>query len=647
MTRGGDAERGAGLTGLRSRSAALREAAGLPDADLRALLAAALDEVDAATAALSSRLGPDGGPADEHGSATAHSERRQLQAMFRQLPVPLFLLDLDGTVRRANSAVGSLLGSGSGYATGKVFTALIEPPARAAVQSQLAAAERTGEVRELTCGMLGTGGPVACRLQISRVGVRGEPDQLAVAVSRLPELPGSGAVGRGKADSPAENGPALAEEPWSALAEGPGSALAAMMQRSDLTAAVTGLLLDSIAMTEPAILRRCGQLLAERLSAWVIIDLEQPAALRRQVVVPPEELRSADLARAVAALDPAGSAAGQVHSSGSSLLIAHAEEPWLLGSDPDGKPVLTLIGATSLLVVPIRDGGRSYGALTLARGAAAEPFGLADAGIIEQVGENLGRALRARDTVRRRTEAAEALQQGLIPRSLRAIPGVDVGAEHLAPTEGAPVGGDFYDVFPVPGGLGIAIGEVSGKDGEAVGVTAAARHAIRVLAHFDPRPAAVLRGANKIILAEDLSGEFVTGHVGVLSWQAGLLQVDLASAGQPGPVLVSADGAIQPWEGGGVPLGIFPDAEPATREFRLATGDLLFFYTAGLTSASNGEREHFGNRFLDDLAVLAGQDAADVVAGLRRAVLEFSEGVLRDDIAMLALRVGEAPEDAA
>ncbi len=77
-----------------------------------------------------------------------HAERRLLHAVFQQAPVPLFLLGRDGTVRRVNSAGGDLLGSGPGYATGKLFTAFVDLPSRAAVQTQLAAALRTGETQQ-------------------------------------------------------------------------------------------------------------------------------------------------------------------------------------------------------------------------------------------------------------------------------------------------------------------------------------------------------------------------------------------------------------------------------------------------------------------------------------------------------------------
>src|SRR5262249_7350337 len=76
---------------------------------------------------------------------------------------------------------------------------------------------------------------------------------------------------------------------------------------------------------------------------------------------------------------------------------------------------------------------------------------------------------------------------------------------------------DFYDVYPTPGGWGLAIGDVCGEGPDTPAVTAAARHAIRALAHLDADPEAVLRGINDIMLTEDFGRRFVTPEVGPLS----------------------------------------------------------------------------------------------------------------------------------
>jgi serine phosphatase RsbU (regulator of sigma subunit) len=346
----------------------------------------------------------------------------------------------------------------------------------------------------------------------------------------------------------------------------------------------------------------------------------------------------------VAAVDPApGTAAGQVHQSGSSLLVAHAEDPGLLGDGPDSVPLLMRLGATSVLCVPLSDGERSYGALTLARLAGHGHFGMGDVGLVEELGEQLALALRADRKFRRSTEVASALQASLLPLQLRQIPGVEVAASHAPATLAQDAGGDFYDIYPARAGWGLSIGDVCGKGQDAAAVTAAARHAIRVLAHWESDPAGVLRSANEIMMEEEFGGRFVTACVGHLNWRDGGLHVVLGSAGHPCPVLVKPDGRTEVLPGGGLPLGIFPDPEPSTGEIELAPGDLLFLFSDGLTSACGPDMVYFEDRLTDELAALGGQPADRVVSRVREVVLEFCCGQLRDDVTLLALRAGEPP----
>ena len=172
------------LGDLKSRAAALRQAAALPQADQQVLLAAALAELDGAVAALDESAG---NPAavGEGGQAASglHSERRLLHAIFTATPVPLYVVDHDGTVLRANIAASELLGVGPGYATGRSLAALVDPSVRAALRSQLAAAARTGIGTRLGCGMLADTGLVRCQLEIRPLTVRGDADRLLVAVT--------------------------------------------------------------------------------------------------------------------------------------------------------------------------------------------------------------------------------------------------------------------------------------------------------------------------------------------------------------------------------------------------------------------------------------------------------------------------------
>jgi serine phosphatase RsbU (regulator of sigma subunit)/PAS domain-containing protein len=626
-------EPGGGVPGLRARHHALQQTAAMRDADLRPLLDAALAELDGAIDALSAAEAPPaGGAKEDRVPGSVHAERRLLHAVFQQVPVPLFVLGRDGTIRRANPAASELLGTGRGYPTGKLFTALVDPSGRPAVRSQLAAAARTQKPRQLDCHLLTGSGRLSCALDVRPVSLRGGDDWLLIAASE--RRPGTDGMSRAAPDGGDE-----------LLLENRSSVMGIMTRRLDLATAASRLLLENVTFSESVTLQRCARLLASELGAWVIVDVEQRGLLRRHFVTGPDRHESAHVAQAVAAVNPEpGSAPYQVHENRGTLLETHAEDNGILGAGQDGVPLLALIGAASVLCVPLSDGEQTYGVLTLARHPSHGYFGLADVGLVQEIAEQLALALSVRRVLRNRTETAEALQASLVPPVLRAVPGVEIASAHMAPTRGRAVGGDFYDVHPTPAGWGIAIGDVCGKGDDAASVTAVARHAIRVLAHWNADPAEVLRRTNDIMLTEEFGSRFVTANTTHLSWRGRTLHAVLGSSGHPGPVLVRPDGRAELIAGGGLPLGIFSDAEPVTHELDLAAGDVLFFCTDGLTDARSPQQAYFEGSLADGLATLAGKPPADIVAGMRKLVLDFCAGVLQDDLTMLVLRVGEPPD---
>jgi len=153
------------LADLAARRDALRQTAALEGANLRPTLDAALAELDAAVDALAAAQdGSAAGPPDEAALDALHAERRLLRALFHEAPVALILVERDGTVRRVNQAAGALLDTGSGYATGRSFTAFVNLPSRAAVDSLLAAVIRTGQARQVRCELLTGTGTTECEL---------------------------------------------------------------------------------------------------------------------------------------------------------------------------------------------------------------------------------------------------------------------------------------------------------------------------------------------------------------------------------------------------------------------------------------------------------------------------------------------------
>src|ERR1700729_4570237 len=231
------------------------------------------------------------GDEDARPKARADAEGRLLQAVFQQVPVPLFRRGLDGTVRRANAPAGRLMGSGLGYPTGKRFTALVDPPSRAAVQSQIAEVIRTGETKTLRCGMLTSAGVAECEVTASPLQVRGDSGQVALTVT----VPGAAAPGA------AAPGPAGGAAPPPESGEDP---LRSVTRRLDLVTSAPRILLDGVGHSEPVTMQRFARLLARELAAWLILDVERDQHLRRQLALGPDDQLSDELARSVAAGDP-------------------------------------------------------------------------------------------------------------------------------------------------------------------------------------------------------------------------------------------------------------------------------------------------------------------------------------------------------
>ena len=610
---------------LAARFAALRRSARSRGAEPAELLDAALSELEGAVELLQAQA-----PAERSVTGAASgadsAERQLLRAVFTDAPVPLFLVARDGTVQRVNRSAGDLIGAKPGYATGRPFTAFVNLPSRAAVQSQLSTVSRTGQPRLVRASLLGEDGLVPGELLIGRVSVRDQADPLVVAVltAHTPTTPTTPTPSRGSVQ--------------------------AITGHLDLVTAAARVLLENQGFSESRTLQRCARLIAAELDALAIVDLERRHRLRRQFAVGPDEPGLAGQAGLVAAVDPPpGSIPARVHESAHAVVIAHVEDTGILGAGVDGEPLLTVLNATSLLSVPLSDGQTGYGVLTLVRRPQRGRFTVAELGLVQAIGEQMALAIRTGRVFRRRSDTADALQSSLLPRRMPQIPGVTLAATYLAAAEKPEAGGDFYDVYQTPDGWGLAVGDVCGKGEEAAAVTAAARHAIRVLARRCADPAQVLAGTNEIVLADELAldGGFVTASLAHLSWREGRLRAVLASAGHPAAVLLRADGGVRMLDGGGLPLGLFPDPETATQELTLDAGDVLFLYTDGLAQARGPDRAYFHDRLTDELAGLAGYPPDQLVAAVRRALHDFTAGDLLDDVTMLAVRADRAPKAAA
>ena len=111
------------------------------------------------------------------------------------------------------------------------------------------------------------------------------------------------------------------------------------------------------------------------------------------------------------------------------------------------------------------------------------------------------------------------------------------------------------------------------------------------------------------------------------------------NAGHNPPILFR-EGGITFLEAGGVPLGILEDANYDKEQVQLVAGDVLVFYTDGITETTNDEKELFGvERLIDVVQRNLALDAQGLLDGIYRKALEFAAGGAQsDDLTLIVLK---------
>jgi len=229
------------------------------------------------------------------------------------------------------------------------------------------------------------------------------------------------------------------------------------------------------------------------------------------------------------------------------------------------------------------------------------------------------------------------VQAGFLPENLPDVPGWQLAAT-LEPSR--QTSGDFYDLIPLPDGrLGILIADVADKGMGAALYMVLSRTLIRTCAaQHHTRPDCVLKAANRRILVDIQTDQFVTVFYGILDPASGTLTY--CNAGHNPPYLLAQNGAtVQALRRTGIPLGMFKDVNWEQRKVRLAPGDVLVLYTDGITEAQNQRDEFFGEeRLLEAAQANLARSAQDVQCALMAEVREFvGDAPQFDDITLMVV----------
>jgi serine phosphatase RsbU (regulator of sigma subunit) len=233
-------------------------------------------------------------------------------------------------------------------------------------------------------------------------------------------------------------------------------------------------------------------------------------------------------------------------------------------------------------------------------------------------------------------EIARDIQQAMLPSGLYAGPGVEtVGISRPANT----VGGDFYDILPLPDGrLVVAVGDVAGKGSPAALLMALLLAILRTLVDERLEPADLAQRLNVQVCRHAPASRFITLFYAVYEPSSGLLTY--VSAGHMPPLVMRRDGACERLSDGGIALGMFEQSTYTTGRVMLQPDDLVAVYSDGITEAENPQGRPFDEIGLETaLRALAGNTLSETGAGVVRAVERHTdEKKFADDLTILLLR---------
>jgi phosphoserine phosphatase RsbU/P len=233
-------------------------------------------------------------------------------------------------------------------------------------------------------------------------------------------------------------------------------------------------------------------------------------------------------------------------------------------------------------------------------------------------------------------EVAREIQLAMLPRGTYSAADIEIfGTTRPANT----VGGDFYDVLPLPDGkVIVALGDVAGKGSPAALLMALLLAVLRTLVDEQLEPAPLVERLNAQIARHSPASRFITLFFGVFDPDTGVLTY--VNAGQNPPLIRRRDGRYDRLTSTGVALGMFEGSRFAAERTMVLPGELLVLYSDGITEAENPIGQPFEETGLEQVidayaAEAPAQLAANVLSAVER---HAARPRFIDDLTILLLK---------
>ncbi len=233
-------------------------------------------------------------------------------------------------------------------------------------------------------------------------------------------------------------------------------------------------------------------------------------------------------------------------------------------------------------------------------------------------------------------QQAALIQKGLLPSKPPSVPGLDIAGKTTACRT---VGGDYYDFLQFSEGrVGMLVGDVAGKGMPAALLMSSLQARVQVLFEEADDLAHKIGRLNKAICSNCPDNRFITFFITIANPATG--ELAYTNAGHNPPLVVRSAGGFETLGGGGLILGILPQATYEESRMQMDPGDILVLFSDGVTEAVDPNDEDFGEERLATLvASLHDRPAAEIVEAIHTAVTEFTLGArTADDITVVVAR---------
>lgn len=241
-----------------------------------------------------------------------------------------------------------------------------------------------------------------------------------------------------------------------------------------------------------------------------------------------------------------------------------------------------------------------------------------------------------KERIEKELEVAASIQKMILPKTIPQIEGFEIAGMNV-PTK--QVGGDYFDVIPLPGGkVALVIADATGKGVPAALLVSTLQACLRAYLESNLGLEELMRRVNRVIVRSSTENKFITFFIAILD--PSLKRLEIVNAGHCPPLIVRNCNLMK-LPNTGVLLGCFESAQFVGKEYLLESNDVLVMFTDGITEATNAKSEIYGDQRFEKIIIEnCGKTANQLKSAIYKDVKEFEGGAEQtDDITMLIVKV--------